>query len=189
METTTIVALASVLMGAIAGYIAPRLRKYISRRDKKIISINEAGNEEVITAPADASLSEIESRVQRSLELEALVADTLKRLEQSNSRIKFHVAKSVDFVATQGDRKLAIEVKFDPKTFNMAHVRRYLAAEPGIDRVLIVSPGDLPLRLRREIEKPAYSDSVRFVKINDDRRTVEEQIGTELNALLGPARG
>lgn len=189
MENNLVVAFAAFLTGIVAAVIAALLRKAMSSRERKLISIDPDGKEEIITVPADSSENEIEERILRSIRIEKNVADALASLEKINQNLKFHKSKRVDFIASYGGKKIAIEVKVDPKHFNMSQIHRYFSAEPNIDYLLIASPEKLTGRLRDQLERIKRHKPVRYVEISETPAAMEDKIGAELNLIADYSRG
>lgn len=188
MDPSLFTALIAGILGLIVGLLSPRIKRMMKTENKILVSTDEDGKEESIFVPSGATRTDIQQQLRRTINLERRIADILKDLAANEVKMDIHTSKNVDFIATDGNRKIALEVKLDPRSINIAQLHKYLSAEPGIEELIIASPMLPSQKLRNTIAHSKQFDRVRFLTMSNDASELRDQIKREVSSALVKAR-
>ncbi|MGN2254305.1 hypothetical protein ACFWZ4_13075 [Frateuria sp. GZRe12] len=182
MDTSLFTAAVSAALGLITAALASLLIKKLRAKERRFVAVQSAGKREEITAPSNASLYDIQTIALKSFALEQQVGDILRSLSSIGNVVEIRPSRAVDFIATQGDKKVAVEVKANPRGIDVSQIERYLTAEPDIDSVIIASLAPLPRQLEIALSKQLRSGRVRFVNISGELAEDRSRVQAELAA-------
>lgn len=187
MDATLFAAVVSAGLGLIVGLISPLLSKHLRKKESYFVTVRPSGRKEEIAVPAGASRREIETLALKSLDLEEQVGSILNQLAVHDKEMEVHTSRAVDFVAKTRGKKVAVEVKVNPRTINAAQIRRYFSAEPGIQEVIIASFGSPPRDFRDDKSWQGQNGKVRFITLSgeplEDQRLIQKELADSFNGL------
>lgn len=124
----------------IIALLAEIVVKYSLRnKSKEVIAKNHEGKLEYISVRAIAKDYEISEEVKKVFEYEQYIFGLLKEIEGKTKSMHAHPGKSIDFIVTYPGHKMAIEVKNSLDRLSRDQVQRYLTADEGLDKLLLVS--------------------------------------------------
>ncbi|WP_334032856.1 hypothetical protein [Burkholderia gladioli] len=184
MSSSFISGVVSLVLGVFVGFLGMYIKDRFKRKEVKIITINEVGKKDIITAPAGATSDEIRGHVNQALNFEKNFSDILINIQEKIGGLNVRQSKIVDFIVEIDDKKIAIEVKLDPKSVSVSQIERYLAAEAGIQGLIIASPKPFADSLRHKIEESEVNSKVKFFRLSNDFSRDENELGREIERTL-----
>lgn len=144
METflTTIIGGLTIPVLAFAFKIA--FDRWLVGRSKEVTVELANGKIETFTVDADAGDAQIVDEVHSGMALERDVAAALKKISLNTGRLTAREGKHVDFLVQVQGKTLAIECKTNVDQIGVSSVEKYLEAEGGSGKLLLVSRKPAP---------------------------------------------
>ncbi|HYX26952.1 MAG TPA: hypothetical protein VE863_00190 [Pyrinomonadaceae bacterium] len=129
-----------VVIIPILAFAAKRLVDYVFRnKTKELTAQLPEGKIENISVRVNASHGEVADTVRNELEFENHVFEVLQSMRDRIHGLETHTGRNVDFIASVGDHKLAIEVKNALDRVTSEEIQRYLSDESGLEKLLLIS--------------------------------------------------
>jgi hypothetical protein len=160
--------IASLSIPALALVFKAALDKWVTGKTKDVIARSSDGKIVSLTVDADSSDIQISDSVRRNLIFEQEVRDTLEKMAAKLNGFTFHESQKVDFIAQFDGLKLAIECKERVPRLNKKSVERYLEAEDGLSKLLLVSREPTPTKVMENAKQYTESGHVSFLSIPSD---------------------
>jgi len=177
----------SLLVGIGIPLVAAGLNRLVERfrRDhtKEIVVRLGGDRSEILTVAANADAAQIISALQTELNIEEHVRSALEDFASRTQDFAQRAGKDVDFVAQLGDKKVAIEVKNRVDRITVDQINRYLADEPGINQLLVLSIQAPPPAILKGMQDLAKDGRVAFVQVRDVDSIKPELFGALERAL------
>lgn len=162
----------TVIAAIVAGLAGVGLRELLQRlfhgRTKTVIAKSPDGTTEAITVKVEATDQDVLDVFRRNLRLEAEVAEALNL---APGPTQYRRGRVVDFIAQVGGRKVAIEVKNSLERLDLGQLLKYLNAEEGIDKLLVISPDAAKADILHEAVEAHRQ--VEFIRVSDSGSTPE----------------
>jgi hypothetical protein len=150
------------------------LHLWLRGKTKEVIAKTSEGKVESFTVAANASDAQIADSVRQSLVFERHVYDALKKIVGDLKGFEAHQSRQVDFIAQFQGKKLAIECKDSVDRLSEESIERYLKAEDGLSKLLLVSrrpPSSKVMELTRHL---VDSGRVSFLNVSNDEEILPQ---------------
>lgn len=164
-ETFITTIIGGLTIPAIAFAFKLALDRWIIGRSKEFTVELENGKIETVTVDASANDVQVAATIHSGIALERDVAAALEKISQNTDTVSARSGKRVDFLIQVPGKIIAIECKTSVDQISEASIEKYLEAEGGSSKLLLVTRKPAPRRVLERTREFIESGKLLYIEI------------------------